>query len=783
MKSLLNFLRQFESIPYLLMPSSHQRIFLREISIEGIFNPCRFIDENTIHEIVKNQYLVDLKKTFNIDYPLGRRIIRILPFVHPSMNYESSKLKYLSDLKSFALEHHYIQPPMSLPLLDKKIILAYAPTYDKGWLSYNFSIYHPEKIDKKPMIVWKCTDESQQIHAIIENIDKLLENQININQIVIVNAAKDDLWRLKIEARFFGFSISALETEYLDSLPQVITFINDLKNQSLTDSLLSWQKNIDTNSELSIGFDQVQSLIEDYGFQACENDHSLLIYLLSVTPLKAMNLIDTVQCISLEDAFTDSSVHYLVMHYTDASIPKLKKNDDYITDEEKRCLGLWTSYEENECIKEELMERLSAATNVSLYMPENVAGKKMRISDLFNATEIEVLPYKSNISALSASKTYAQLLYAKHRYRQLQFGVFASEDDLLHKTFEDEFFMYDPQFKGLSSATSKQLIKEGFAFSATNLERFNACRFRFLLDYLLKILPSEASEALILGNLAHEILAKGMNDTLLIQAFANQYLEKKKIVLTPRMEVLKDLFLGRLEVIMEYLKTFKTGSLFQDYGFEVAKHYDFPNHPSFSMGGKIDWVRVYEHEGLHHVSVIDFKTGNKSFDMNAFENGVDIQPLFYLNLLKKTTFMKTFSPFSFYYQPIAIKRLSKDKSNQDPLIAALKMDGLTINDSDMIHAFTQSNNINGVNFTFNGLKKNKRLVEPQVLKNMVEQIDGWIDEAILKLQKGDYLISPLAGKNAFDDSPSCQYCPHASICYMANQVKLETLMTQEEGDE
>ena len=773
MHELISYLQTFEKPPFLALPKKLEMVFLRYVEEQKILMPCRFINLEDYLDIIESASVDFLKTHYDMNYYLISRMMNVLPNIPVDTVLPTSKLQTLQTFKKALVSANLITKNDVSLLRDHPIVIAYYPTYDKVLETGQIHYFTPKAIPNKLLDLIISEDEFAQIHTAIEIIYQLLTDQKDINHIKIVNATKEDVWLLHKEAQMYGFSVDDGQNIPLDSHPLAIEVIKSLETMTLEEALIALANKIKTNPMIDTAVnDAFIHIINKHSLEVLENNHDLLRFEIEQATLPPIKKTNIVEIVSINDAFVHPNDHYIVLNYTDSLFPSLKKDDDYLSDDEKTSLNLRTSIEENKLIINDLKARVLALKDVTFLMPEKNKGKEMRRSDLFSEKMLRIHAHKADKKCISGSESYDLLDYAKKTYAFNQFNQLSADYSDLHSTFYQKYRRYDPKFKGISNNTLNQLLKQGFTFSPTNLERFNACHFRFLLDFLLQILKEEPKDSILYGNLAHHILSKTFQSTQSINELKEEYLNKLQVSLSDSMKIHLDLFVNRIETVIDYLKAQEINSTFQDYGFELGLDGKIKNQPNFSMKGKIDRVRILNDDDKSYFSVIDYKTGVKKFNFNQFEQGINIQPIFYLNLLKKNHQTPKFNPFGFFYQGVNLKRLNKTEAN-DEIKQALKMNGVALNNPRLVTAFSPSITITGMKLTKDGsFGKSDKLVDESTLESMIDYIDILIEKAIDTINKGDFSITPLAGKDDFDDSPACKYCPHSAICFMKNRFIL-----------
>ncbi len=773
MHELITYLQSFDKPPFLVLPKKLEMVFLRYIEEQRLLMPCRFIKLEDYIDVIETASIAYLKDHFEMNYYLISRVIEVLPYIPTDTSLPTPKLQNLQVIKKALESAQFITKNDVSFLKDQPIVIAYHPTYDKiidkGLIHY----FKPRPLSNKLIDLVITKDENDQVHEAIETIYQMIVQNQDINHIKLVNASNDDVWLLHKEAQMYGFSVDDGQSIPLDSHPLAIEVIKSLEVMSFEDALNALSNKIKSNPLIETTvYDTFVQIINKYSLETLEQNHDLLQFEIEKATLPPIKKTNVVEILSINDAFVHPNDYYIVLNYTDSLFPLFKKDDDYLSDEEKISLSLRTSLEENELILTDLRDRVLAMNHMTLFMPEKSKGKEMRRSDLISEKLLSIHSHGIDKLPVCGSIAHDLLDYAKKTYAFNQYHQLSADYNALHSTFYHQIERYNPQFKGISNDSLNLLLIRGFTFSPTNLERFNACHFRFLLDYLLQILKEEPKDSVLYGNLAHHILSKTFQSSQTIKELKEDYLNKLQSPLTDTMKIHLDLFVKRIEMVIDFLKTQEVDSTFEDYGFEIELDSKIEHHPKFSMKGKIDRVRQLNDEDKTFFGVIDYKTGIKKFNVDQFNQGIDIQPIFYLNLLKKNHHSPSFTPFGFFYQGVNLKRLNKTEAS-DEIKQALKMNGVALNSTRLVTAFSPSVHITSMKVTRDGsLGKSDKLVDGSTLESMIDTIDILIEKAIETIKKGEFSITPIAGKDDFDDSPACKYCPHAAICYMKNRFVL-----------
>lgn len=200
---------------------------------------------------------------------------------------------------------------------------------------------------------------------------------------------------------------------------------------------------------------------------------------------------------------------------------------------------------------------------------------------------------------------------------------------------------------------------------------------------------------------------------------------------------------------------------------------DFDDEKTMKLKGRIDRVDRYETDDTIYVKVIDYKSGNKQFDITALYYGLQLQLLVYLNAVteledKKTT--KKIVPAGVFYYHIddpIIKTesdLNKDELEKQ-IIKSLKMNGLVLEDVDIINKMDKDidnySDIIPVLITKKGtIGKRSSVASKEQFDLLMDFVKDKTEEIGREIMKGNILIHPY--KNSKDNA--CEYCKYSSIC-------------------
>lgn len=785
------FLKSIETLPYnalLLTREIDKKVFLDSAHKLHHFVYQKFINAKDYRARISSDYFLFMKTEFAIDPFYAAKIKPFLDYASSGVADRYEKLGYLLKIRERLIaEGKYTEPnPM---VFDNRLVFSvnldcYEPLLEK---------YHIRRLTTflptpSSVVLKECLDKETEIRSVLETIANLIASGININNIKIINAHEYDRQRLQIEAQGFGFSLIDHSQRKLIEFPLTLTVLKRMEAESLKLILETIKAKIDPSSSIdSRVFSALMGIINDYGFDVLDENHDIFHYETEVRSINADSLIDGVGLINIEDVLPDENNHYLLINYIDSDFPAFKKDDDYLSDTEKRVLGLRTSIEENDLIRFETETIINGIPNLTLFYAKRSQNGEQHPSDLVidRIVNKEIVFTKANSVSFAKENDYR--LYAKFRLKREKFGVTTPDFSLLHATFSAFWHPYQARFSGIDAQTMTKLMEKQITISATSLTVFRQCHFRFLLQYILHLGQYEQSLELSLGNLAHYVLSRVFYTPGVVKQYADEYIQSDSFLINDsRHYNLAKMFVSRLEIVTRYLIERNKNSAFSDLAVEKVFSYIHPDDSDFIIFGKIDLIKILAKADMNYVIVIDYKTGTKQFSDEEFIKGLDIQLLFYLNLLVKSHAIRSIKPVGFFFQPINPGKITKS-NDADPLAERLQLEGRLISDYEVAKLLGAQGQIRGVAYKNNGdFRSNKHLIEADKMNEYINVMNGFIDEAVSDIKRRNFSITPLPISANKSTSASCEYCKFQGICYLANSEddsNQESFETEDEDDE
>ena len=289
--------------------------------------------------------------------------------------------------------------------------------------------------------------------------------------------------------------------------------------------------------------------------------------------------------------------------------------------------------------------------------------------------------------------------------------------DLLYKKIEDDADEYNTILNAINISSQDKaknnldpnLVDKIFnldKFSVSQLETFNSNPYHHFIRYGLK--PREFDNIefsrMDTGNLIHEFMKEYLDQTINKKQEVDSKILFEK-VLNDSMEDFKtydykNMFFARqmgqnADVYAKFTENQLKESNIKDIDFEIKYGKDSKykaieirvDGEEVFIEGKIDRVDKYTSEGRDYYRIIDYKTGNKKFDISKIYHGIDLQLLLYLQSVVKSD--KNSKALGAFYQNLSdqyymLKDTSELLDEKKDLFANMKLDGIMVNNEKLI---------------------------------------------------------------------------------------------------
>lgn len=394
---------------------------------------------------------------------------------------------------------------------------------------------------------------------------------------------------------------------------------------------------------------------------------------------------------------------------------------------------------------------------------------------------------------------------------------YLNENNLL--TADDEallnakFYKSDEKLKSVLNDKFIKLKETTYDNSATSIEHFNECPYRYFMSYVLKLNENVSYKVrpYDIGNLAHKVFEKlfkernNLNcdkdalkekvDKIIDNAFLeydvfNEFdkkdrnyfgankLEYTKIKIRELIHIASDL-------LVDISKS--SGSIVDSVEKNFIYDINGDSDKKLTIGGKIDRIDVKEVDGKVYIDVIDYKSGvrEKKFDVKQVEDGTNIQLTLYIDYCLNSKYKdKGIEPIfagTFYFWVADPFMRSEEYIGDEEFIMAKNrcrgLGGVANSDIDVLNDFyngiipeygARGNTIKKVVLS-NGYKLADKYLSRAELDSVISTMHKVINDTDEKMKDGVITAKPASGL-------MCSRCIYKNVCHK------EQLIVEEEND-
>lgn len=703
-----------------------------------------------------------LKDNYNLSIANAREVLDNLCYVESGKEYGNEKLNSLSAIRK-QLEDNYLliyNPLFNKAIRDRKIyVCGYGKLKDEDRKITDGEVIEYEYNEKKYQIS-TFEDIEKEVGYLYDSIYKLIsEKNVDINKIFVLGNVTDYESYFRRFNEYYGFTIEVHDDERFIGTKKALDFIEDLDIKNKEELFEKYKDD-----------ERIINVLNRYpGYELKEIKDFIISDLKKIRTDNELYR-NTVKCEKMFTDFEDDEYVFLI-GFND-QIPSLKRDTDYLSDNNKKQLDLTISEDENALIRYNARAYLSGINNLHISFSEKSPFKKYNLSNLFNENEYELIKVEENYDI---SEAYNRLRYGSMLDRLYRYNDQDEKLSSLYETYRDnDYLEYDNSFNGLSNDQINAI--DNVRLSYSSMDKFFKCQFAYYIENILGLKNQEETFYTKTGTLCHEVLKDLYEDKNFdFESSWQNNIKKLSKDQSFCEDEKEEFFTGRikeeLKKDIEILKHQRQDSMLDKQMCEKLFKNEINDRVSFV--GFIDKVMYYEGKNEIVANVIDYKTGTVAkINEKLMPYGMSLQLPSYMYLLRKDNpFTKKIAFGGFYLQHLINSEIKYDENKDLSEIKkeSMKLDGYTTADPDRLSIcdFTAAE---GVSQNIRGLKLKKdgsfyaysKVLDDEEMDGMVKLVEGKIDEAKDAILKGEFKINP---KEIDNRNESCGYCPYGMICF------------------
>ena len=704
-------------------------------------------DEKTILYVIKK---------YNVKYEIAHTYLNNLIYIEDK-KYNNAKLDFLVNLKKDLIDNNLLifNNKFKNLIKDKEIIIYnYSLSKFEKYLlrDLDYKVIQKENKDYIPTI-YEFNDLEEEVEYVAKKISELISSGVDIKNIKLTNVSSD---YINIVTKIFNFY--NLKINKFNNIPIISTVIGKTFFENLS-SVESAIESIEQYNTTDI-YNKIISMCNKYVWCDDIDDLKILLeYDLKHTYIentKYTNMIEVVDYKNYD--FKDSYV--FMLGFNQGIIPKLKKDEDYISDNIKPDY-LDNTIEKNKKEKEDVIKAIKNIKNLTITYKLKNSFTTFYPSNLIDELNVKVErvepDYKTSYSEISDKITLTNMLD-----NLIKFGSIDTNLNLLNSNYDIPYNTYSHSFTGLSKDKLNNFIKSlnSFNLSYSSMDNYNRCAFRFYIDKILCLKDSLAAFSVTLGNIYHDILEKAVKGNIDIEKEVYKYVSNNNIVLTNSNRFFLNRTIKNIEYLIEVLN--KQNSFSNLKNIETEKFVKIPLKDNINFVGFIDKIVYNTINDITIAAIIDYKTYVKKPSLKYIESGIGLQLPTYM-LLSKYSF-NNIRFAGFYLQNITLD--NKSESDKEK---SLKLIGYTNRDKEVLKEldsnYMDSSVIDGIkvnndgSFSANSLK---HMLNDDEINKVIDITKEKIDETINNILESKFDINP-----KYDGSNiGCEFCKYKDLCFM-----------------
>lgn len=368
------------------------------------------------------------------------------------------------------------------------------------------------------------------------------------------------------------------------------------------------------------------------------------------------------------------------------------------------------------------------------------------------------------------------------------------------------------QREQLDAANATDLFGTKPYLSATQIERFYSCHFRYFCQYGLRARERRAAavDAMQYGTIMHFLLEKFFrkneegslqpvvmdvgNLEELIDIYIREYVDQNMggyDSMPPRDRYRFGRMRQSAAILIRHIYEELGQSEFRPVYFEMQLGPDgdlpplaiqSPAGNTAYVVGAVDRVDAYDGENGRYMRVIDYKTGKKDFRLQDVLYGLNMQMLVYLAALAKNG---QSLPAGILYTPLASPSVSADREMDSEEIRGkaekqLRMNGMVLSSTAVIRAMESAGEGRYIPAALKkdgSVKAGNSVMSEGELTAVLSYCKRLIGAMTDELLRGD-----IEAKPNMKNMNSCAYCPFHAVCgkeYGESDIEEELLPKQE----
>lgn len=726
-------------------------------------------DENTILYMVKK---------YNIKPEIAKIYLENIYYLEDKI-YKSKKLNELNKMKYDLLENKLliIDKLFKVYLKQKKVIVYgydYIDVFYKKMFEQikdytNVQIIEKEEFNEKQHKVYEFKTIDEEVEYIAIKIIKLIKSGIDINNIALANVSDEYTNTINRIFNFYNIPINITKPKLSETIiaHKFIEKLGENLNIERTIEELKNEINFQNEDNLNI-LNQIIDICNNYQIENINNKFiECISYSLNNTNIKQKNLQNQIKIIDIYNNVIENDMYVFLIGFNQGVIPRIYKDEDYISDNLKNEITKETTIEKNKIEKNIIKNIINSIKNLVITFKLKTPFEEYHKSLLIDEMNMEII--KPNLSLnTNYSNISNKLNLAKKLDKLVKFNEIDDSLGILYNTYSNiKYLNYNNKFTKINQKDLQEYLNNKLLLSYSSIDKFYRCKFRYYVNNILKLEKYEETFPIFIGNLFHYILSKAFNTDFNFEKEWNEYLIDKELSQKEKF------FLNKLkQELIFIINTIKEQNKFSNLNkscYEEKIYINKDKNIKITFMGIVDKIMYKEDNGQTIVAIIDYKTGNTETNLNNTIYGIEMQLPVYLYLVKNSKKFSNVKISGFYLQKILNNDviIPPDKKEEEVKKDALKLSGYSIDNENILKeldfSYKNSEIIKSLKVGNNGFYSYSKVISEDKIKQLIDIVDKKIDEAINNIINADFEINP---KRIGNINKGCEFCNFKDLCFM-----------------
>lgn len=711
---------------------------------------------------VRDESVSYLLKNYKYSYDDLQALLPFIPYINKPIN---DYLTIKNDLESqhLLIKNNYLK---QFFLNNEVYIYGYSKNdrelitiLDALDVKYNFVINEPKNNSKE---ILRFETEFDEVFSTLNSIAALLKQGVDVNKIYIFVSNDEYLYSLNEFSPDFGYKIDDGKSYSFYITPLAGQFLSNYiasKDVNLAKQVIADCSNVELRDDLIALIDGCTD--DEMVFQT-QLDYFIGEFKTTKVARKVYK--DVVKIIN--KPIYEEDAHVFVLGFAQGIYPAARKDNELISDKDKVGFGLNSSLEDTQVIRDTLIDFFYSNNHFYYSFAERSLTDKYFISPLVSTLGLQETKAKlaeTIYSQKMAEYFLAKLLDLKEFYREDSGDLHA-----LQRIIQIPYGEYDNSFTGVSVMNENMSMK----LSYSSINDYFMCPFKYYVSNILKVDPFEGNFYTKLGNVVHKIFELHNNADFDFDKVFSEEVTKQNFTIEelPIVNNIKQRVLTASNAIkIHQTKMIGVSKILTEKEIVISIG------KKSVLKGKIDKSIIFDNQSL---VIVDYKTGDDSFNPKYIEYGAGLQLPTYCLLVKSDDELKDLSVVGLFINNVINNQLTYGTKEGDLINPYYRLNGqvdATLENVQMIDS-TVSGIEKGTSQFIKSLTYNKgKLSTRSNTLASTAEFDGYAEVALRKYLEADtnirhneFSINPLYPTKS---NNACMHCNYKDICFVKSYQK------------